>query len=313
MRGFDRSHVLIRSRKVRTFQNQTSSDIVTKIVQEAGFRPDCDSSGDPHEFMQQDNETDWDFIWRLAERVGFEFVIEDQTAHFRKPARRRRDRARVADDAALVQPAGDRDPAGAGGDAAAPRTRRPSRRSTSPPRPRTRSRRSGSTATPSRTRSTAPTMHIATEPVKSQAEGQAARPGAARQARQRLHRRRGRDRRQPADQGRRRRSACHGRRQEVQWHLPRRGVPRTCCAAAAPTRRTSPTRPPTRCSARSAADRGGGAPSFGTQLVLGLVTNNDDPESIGPRPRAATRRSATMPRGRGRGSRRRAPATRAGC
>ena len=85
VRGFDRSHALIRSRKVRTFQNQTSSDIVSKIVSEAGFQADCDPSGEPHEFMQQDNETDWDFIWRLAERIGFEFVVEDQTAHFRRP------------------------------------------------------------------------------------------------------------------------------------------------------------------------------------------------------------------------------------
>ncbi len=84
-RGYDRSHVLMRSRRAQTFQNMTSSDIVTKIVQAAGFSPDCDSSGDPHEFVQQDNETDWDFIWRLAERVGFEFVVEDTIAHFRKP------------------------------------------------------------------------------------------------------------------------------------------------------------------------------------------------------------------------------------
>jgi uncharacterized protein involved in type VI secretion and phage assembly len=84
VRGFDRSHVLIRSRKVRTFQNQTSSDIVEKIVNEVGFKARCDASGDPHDFMQQDNETDWDFIWRLAERVGFEFVVEDTIAHFRK-------------------------------------------------------------------------------------------------------------------------------------------------------------------------------------------------------------------------------------
>src|SRR5947209_4872686 len=82
VRGFDRSHALIRSRKVRTFQNQTASDIVEKIAKEAGFSVSTDPSGDPHEFMQQDNETDWDFIWRLAERVGFEFVVEDTTAHF---------------------------------------------------------------------------------------------------------------------------------------------------------------------------------------------------------------------------------------
>ncbi len=86
VRAFDRSHVLIRARKVRTFQNQTSSDIVSKVLSEAGFSAHCDSSGDPHEFMAQDNETDWDFIWRLAERVGFEFVVQDTNAYFRKPA-----------------------------------------------------------------------------------------------------------------------------------------------------------------------------------------------------------------------------------
>lgn len=84
VRGFDGSHVLMRSRHVRTFQNQTSSDIVQKVVEEAGLEVQCDSSGDPHDFMQQNNETDWDFIWRLAERIGFEFIMEDEQAKFRK-------------------------------------------------------------------------------------------------------------------------------------------------------------------------------------------------------------------------------------
>ena len=86
VRGYDRSHALIRARKVRTFQNQTTSDIVGKVLGEAGFSAQCDSTGDPHDFMAQDNETDWDFIWRLAERVGFEFVVQDTTASFRKPS-----------------------------------------------------------------------------------------------------------------------------------------------------------------------------------------------------------------------------------
>ncbi|HJS96398.1 MAG TPA: VgrG-related protein [Solirubrobacteraceae bacterium] len=84
VRGLDRSHQLQRSRKVRTFQNQTSSDIAEKILNEAGFDVETDPSGDPHEFIQQDNETDWDFMWRLAERIGFELVVEDGTAHFRR-------------------------------------------------------------------------------------------------------------------------------------------------------------------------------------------------------------------------------------
>jgi len=85
VRAYDRSHLLHRSRQARTFQNQTSSDIVEKIVKEAGLTPKCDPSGQPHDFVQQDNETNWDFIWRLAERIGFEFVVDDSTAYFRKP------------------------------------------------------------------------------------------------------------------------------------------------------------------------------------------------------------------------------------
>ncbi len=83
--AYDRAHLLHRSRKVRVFQNQTATDIVKKVVTENGLEFDGESSGDPYDFMQQDNETDWDFIWRLAERCGFEFVIEDTKAHFRKP------------------------------------------------------------------------------------------------------------------------------------------------------------------------------------------------------------------------------------
>jgi phage protein D/phage baseplate assembly protein gpV len=85
--AYDRAHLLHRSRKVRVFQNQTATDIVKKVVSENGLGFEGEPSGDPHDFVQQDNETDWDFIWRLAERCGFEFVVEDQKAYFRKPGR----------------------------------------------------------------------------------------------------------------------------------------------------------------------------------------------------------------------------------
>jgi phage protein D len=90
VRGFDGSHVLQRSRKVRTFQNQTASDIVEKILGDTDLDWETDASGDPYEFVQQDNETDWDFIWRLAERIGFEFVVQDGTAQFRRQSNNQR-------------------------------------------------------------------------------------------------------------------------------------------------------------------------------------------------------------------------------
>lgn len=88
LRAYDHSHVLMRSRKVRTFQNQTSSDIISKLLTEAGFRSQCDPSGEPHEFVQQDNETDWELIWRLADRSGLELVIDGRMASLRKPTAR---------------------------------------------------------------------------------------------------------------------------------------------------------------------------------------------------------------------------------
>jgi phage protein D len=83
VRAFDRAHRLNRSRKVRMWQNQTASDIVKSICDESKLDAKTDSSGDAFEFMQQNNETDLDFIWRLAHRIGFEFIVDDETAHFR--------------------------------------------------------------------------------------------------------------------------------------------------------------------------------------------------------------------------------------
>ena len=39
----------------------------------------------PLDFVLQHNETDWDFIWRLAKRIGFEFTVDDTRAEFKKP------------------------------------------------------------------------------------------------------------------------------------------------------------------------------------------------------------------------------------
>jgi phage protein D len=86
VRAYDKSHRLHRSRNVRVFQNQTASDIVQTVAGEYGLSCEAEGSDEVYEFMQQDNETDWDFLWRLAERAGFEVLVEDVKLLFRKPA-----------------------------------------------------------------------------------------------------------------------------------------------------------------------------------------------------------------------------------
>jgi phage protein D/phage baseplate assembly protein gpV len=87
VRAYDKSHRMMRGRKQRTFLNKTVSDIVKQIGQEHGLSVSTKPSGGPLDSVLQHNETDWDFIWRMARRVGFEFLVTDESkAEFGPPA-----------------------------------------------------------------------------------------------------------------------------------------------------------------------------------------------------------------------------------
>jgi len=277
VRAYDRSHLLTRSRKVRTFQNQTPSDIVERIVAEADLTASCDPSPYVFEFAQQDNETDWDFIWRLAERIGFEFVVDDTVAHFRKP---------VADaEVELVWPE-------------SLRSLRP--RVTAVQQvgevtllahdPKTKQAIEASAATPEQiaeigmardavTESFEPaTMHVATEPVKTQAEGDdlvqallnklangyvAAEGVAAGNPKLKA--------------GTAVRVSGVGQqfsgtyRIATSIHVLRGGGSYETHFANMPAQTIL----------GAIGQNGAGPPRFGSQLVLGVVTNNSDPEDMG--------------------------------
>ena len=223
--------------------------------------------------------------------------------HFRQPGGRAARRARVAQDAALLQPARDRRPAGQGGHARSRTTRRPSRRSRPArrrpdagradrrrPRERRRARstRRRSTSRPSRSRAGPRAEALAQALLDKLANGYIAA--------------RGRRARQPEDQGRDAMVQVSGVGQKFSGTLPRRHAARTSCAAADYDDDVRQLARRTRSSAWS-APRGGGPPSFGAQLVLGIVTNNDDPDGHGPRAGDAPGARGTTSRARGRGSR----------
>jgi phage protein D len=85
VRGYDLSHKLNRSRRTRTFQDMTASDIASKVLGEAGLAKDVTPTRDVYPFEQQSNETDWDYLWRLARRVGYELACAAGKIHFRPP------------------------------------------------------------------------------------------------------------------------------------------------------------------------------------------------------------------------------------
>jgi len=86
VRGYDISHRLNRGRFNRSFQNMTDSDIVRKVIGEVGISSGTiDSSGSPHKYIFQENQTNMEFLRERAARNGFELFVQDKKLHFRKP------------------------------------------------------------------------------------------------------------------------------------------------------------------------------------------------------------------------------------
>lgn len=88
IRGYDTSHRLHRGRWNRSFQNMTDTDVVKKIAQEAGIEiGKVESSGIPHEYLFQQNQTNMEFLRERAARLGFELFVSDGKLNFRKPSK----------------------------------------------------------------------------------------------------------------------------------------------------------------------------------------------------------------------------------
>ncbi|MEM6253788.1 MAG: VgrG-related protein [Cyanobacteria bacterium P01_D01_bin.156] len=86
IKAYDHSHRLHRGYHSRSFQNMTDSDVVEKIADEVGIELDqLDDSGEPHDYIFQENQTNMAFLRHRAARIGFELFVRDGKLNFRKP------------------------------------------------------------------------------------------------------------------------------------------------------------------------------------------------------------------------------------
>ena len=87
VRGYDLSHKLYRGRQRRSFTQVTDSDLAKKLASEVSLRPGTiDSTSEVHEYVFQNNQTNAEFLLERARRLGFELWVEDDALHFRKPS-----------------------------------------------------------------------------------------------------------------------------------------------------------------------------------------------------------------------------------
>lgn len=86
IRGYDISHRLCRGKYNRSFQNMTDSDIAKKIAEEVGITiGTIDDSGIVHEYVFQPNQTNMEFLYYRAVRIGFELFVKEGKLYFCKP------------------------------------------------------------------------------------------------------------------------------------------------------------------------------------------------------------------------------------
>ncbi len=84
-RAYDGSHLLHQTKIADTYQNMTAGDIAQKIAGRNGTGVGTiDSGGPAYDFVQQNNETDWEFLWKLAGRIDYEVLVIDHKLYFRK-------------------------------------------------------------------------------------------------------------------------------------------------------------------------------------------------------------------------------------
>lgn len=85
VRAFDRLHRLARGRRVRSFLNVTDGDLVQKIAAELGLRAQVDGTTQVHPYVFQANETNLEFLQGRAAALGYVLYADGQTIHFAKP------------------------------------------------------------------------------------------------------------------------------------------------------------------------------------------------------------------------------------
>jgi len=84
--GLDVAHRMTHAPKRRSFQRMSDADIARRIAAEYSLQPDVDGASGVQDHVLQSNETDLAFLRRRAGRIGFDCWVTKQTLHFkRKP------------------------------------------------------------------------------------------------------------------------------------------------------------------------------------------------------------------------------------
>jgi uncharacterized protein len=82
VRGYDRRHRLLRGHQTRSFRRMKGSDIARQIADNHGLKAEVEDSGVTFDYLLQHNQSDLAFLQQLAQRIGYEVIVQDSTLLF---------------------------------------------------------------------------------------------------------------------------------------------------------------------------------------------------------------------------------------
>ena len=85
VRAFDRLHRLARGQHMRSFQNVTDGDLVTKLAQEVGLKAHSAPTNQVHPYVFQNNQTNLAFLRDRAAALGYLLYARGDTLYFEPP------------------------------------------------------------------------------------------------------------------------------------------------------------------------------------------------------------------------------------
>jgi phage protein D len=84
--GYDRGFSLTVGKNSRTWSKSTDSDAAHEIASFNNLAANIETTSEKHAQIEQNQESDWEFLKKLADRNHFElYVDERRTLHFHKP------------------------------------------------------------------------------------------------------------------------------------------------------------------------------------------------------------------------------------
>src|SRR5439155_3261819 len=83
--GVDKGHSFDKGTVTKTYKDVKDSDLASQVAQRHGLSADVEDSKVVHDFVIQNNLSDYDFLMQRAAIAGFRMYVEDKKLLFKKP------------------------------------------------------------------------------------------------------------------------------------------------------------------------------------------------------------------------------------